>query len=197
MAENTSTGTSTALTHDIPEITDTTVYVAEVVAAPEAPSNGAAIPEIPCYDGDSPLAQFVSRSRERIADWDAKGQRFADFAAAKGPAVVAAYEAFFVDLALHLDALAEPARLTGRADYSAADLLVDLRHLRDLNKALVRTTRPGLVRRYANPRAKMRWATELTEGPAGTAAQTTANWYAVKTDELAYQLAKALKPVKR
>ena len=131
------------------------------------------------------LDAWIAEQRTIIAEWNARGDRYNKFVAAAAAGTVTAFGAYVEDLAVHLNALEDPA-VTGLPNYSARDLLADLRHLHNLNKNVARTDGRGIVRRAAgSPRTKIRWGVTAGEG--------SANAYAKVTDDTAKSLAIALK----
>lgn len=136
----------------------------------------------------TPLDEFVTECYERIEKWEAADETYDRFLAANGPEAASAYGAFFADLRMHLAALEEPAKIVGR-EYEPSDLLIDLRHLRDLTKTNIARRGGGMARRHTVPRGKIRWGVLVDEGASIVSGQT----YQAITDDLAGRLARAIK----
>lgn len=131
------------------------------------------------------LNAWVAEQRTIVTEWNARGDRYNAFVAAKDSATVTAFGAYVEDLAVHLDALENPA-VTGLPSYTARDLLAELRNLRNLNENVVRAGGEGIVRRAAgSARTKIRWGITGGEGSARV--------YSGVTDRTAKSLAIALK----
>lgn len=131
------------------------------------------------------LNTWIAEQRTIVTEWNDRSDRYNAFIAANDSETVAAFGAYVDDLAVHLDALSTPA-VTGLPSYSARDLLVELRTLRNLNDNVVRSGGRGIVRRAAgSSRAKIRWGIASGEGSARV--------YSGVTDRTAKSLAIALK----
>lgn len=136
----------------------------------------------------TPLDEFVNDCYDRLEGWEAGGERFDEFVAARGIEVADGYAAFFEDLRLHLSALENPERLVGRV-YTPADLLVDLRYLRDVTKTTISGQGQGMARRVSAPRTKFRWGMGIDANASAEAGSA----YQMVTDDLAGRLARAIK----
>ncbi|WP_137811144.1 hypothetical protein [Gordonia sp. GAMMA] len=131
------------------------------------------------------LQAWKAEQRTIIAEWNARGERYKRFVAANDADTITAFGAYIEDLIVHLDALDTPA-VTGLPNYSARDLLAELRNLRNLNDNVVRAGDRGIVRRAAgSARTKIRWGLTAGEGSARV--------YSGVTDRTAKSLAIALK----
>lgn len=131
------------------------------------------------------LSAWVAEQRTIVTEWNARGERYENFVSANNADTVTAFGAYVDDLAVHLDALDDPT-VTGLPSYSARDLLVELRNLRNLNDNLVQSGGRGIVRRAAgSSRTKIRWGITAGDGSARV--------YSVVTDRTAKSLAIALK----
>lgn len=131
------------------------------------------------------LGAWVAEQRTIVTEWNARGDRYKAFVAANDAATITAFGAYVEDLAVHLDALDNPA-VTGLPSYTARDLLAELRNLRNLNDNVARAGGEGIVRRAAGTaRTKIRWGIASGEGSARV--------YAGVTDRTAKSLAIALK----
>lgn len=136
----------------------------------------------------TPVDDFITECYDRIESWEAGGERYEKFLLTNGQQVADAYAAFFADLRLHLAALEEPSKIVGRV-YEPADLLVDLRYLRDVTKTNITRRGSGMARRLSAPRAKVRWGVSVDESADIVSGQT----YQSITDDLAGRLARAIK----
>lgn len=144
----------------------------------------------------TPIDEFITDTYDRIEAWENGGARRANFQAQHGEQVTVAYEVFFDDMRTHMAALEDPAGLTGRGDYGPAELLVDLRHLRDLNKNLVRAGKAALVRRTPVGAAYLgHWGTVVLDDAHDDRLIDTeaAATYVERIDAAAYRLARAIK----
>lgn len=131
------------------------------------------------------LSGWVDQQRSIISEWNAREARYNKFVTENNADTVAAFGAYIEDLAVHLDALEDPA-ITGLPNYSARDLLVEMRNLRNLNQNVVKAGGSGIVRRVSgSPRSKIRWGIAAGEGSAFV--------YSEVTDRTAKTLAIALK----
>lgn len=146
-------------------------------------------------DTVTPIDDFITDTYDRIEAWENGGARRELFEAEKGEQVTVAYDAFFNDMRAHMAALEEPGQITGRHDYGPEDLLVDMRHLRDLNKNLVRSGREQLVRRFAAHAAMPIWTTAAVdyEYDSRITGVAPAQTYQERIDAACYRLAKAIK----
>lgn len=143
----------------------------------------------------TPIDDFITDTYDRIEAWENGGARRELFEAEKGEQVTVAYDAFFNDMRAHMAALEEPGQITGRHDYGPEDLLVDMRHLRDLNKNLVRSGREQLVRRFAAPAVMPIWTVAAVgnEYDSRIVGVEAADTYQGRIDAACYRLAKAIK----
>lgn len=146
----------------------------------------------------TPVDEFITDMYDRIESWENGGTRREEFCAEQGPQVTVAYEAFFADMAEHLTALEDPETMTGRPDYGPADMLVDLRHLRDMNKNNVRAGSSALARRAVDHRVGI-WGvrSQFTAQDGRIAGTVPAQAYAERMDATAYRLAKAINDTAR
>lgn len=156
-----------------------------VTAAPDAAS------EIVDTTVD-PIEDFVNSAYETVEKWEAQGPDYQEFV--NHPSVpaerVIAMDAVIADIRAHLHAMEEPVKVTGLPSYGPAQMLTDLRHLRELNKTEHRAGGTGLYRRISAPRAKIRWGVVYTDHAPVTGA---AHRYANEIDRFAYRLALAVK----
>jgi len=139
----------------------------------------------------SPIDEFVTEAYDLIEKWESRGAEYDEFV--NHPKVAAsrvgAMELVIADMRAHLAAMEDPEKVTGSPIYGPRQLLADLRHLRELNKTLVREGVEGSVfRRVSSPRTKIRWAIALVEGTEAGAKE-----YSAEIDKFAYKLAVAIK----
>ena len=135
------------------------------------------------------VTAWVETQRQTVAEWREQGQRYENFVAKNDEATVAAFGEFIDDLEAGVNAIVE-GKIPGRSTYTARDLLVDVRHLRDLNRNLVRENKTDTVAvRVVAPRGKIGWGVaEATGSPAA---------YAHVADNTAKTLAQAIKADER
>lgn len=113
----------------------------------------------PDYTEDtlSPLDHWTNDNYDAMESWTARDERYETFVANWGndALMMEVYNLYFADMELNLASLENPAKVTGDEFYDAQKLLVDVRHLREVNRANDRAGRGHLVaRRLSSPRAK-------------------------------------------